>query len=80
MPQERLTIDNISSQTNLTGSITDIDDDPDSPDGLWITTINGGSGKRPRLKKRPHCGRFFKSNAMAKLQVRELRCECPLSN
>ena len=43
MPQERLTIDNISSQTNFTGSITDIDDDPDSPDGLWITTINGGS-------------------------------------
>ncbi len=27
------------TQTNLTGAVTDIDDDPDSPDGLWLEYI-----------------------------------------
>lgn len=34
---ERLAPDTLAVQTNLTGAVTDIDDDPDSPDGLWLT-------------------------------------------
>jgi hypothetical protein len=33
---ERLAPDTILTQTNLTGAVTDIDDDPDAPDGLWL--------------------------------------------
>lgn len=40
---ETLTVDTITTQTNLTGATTDIDDDPDSPDGLWVASVNGGS-------------------------------------
>jgi len=35
---ESLYPDAIISQTGSTGAYTDIDDDPDSPDGLWLTT------------------------------------------
>lgn len=34
---DRLAPDTIATQTNLTGSVTDIDDDPDSPDANWLT-------------------------------------------
>jgi hypothetical protein len=34
---EREAPDAITLQTNLTGSVTDIDDDPDSPDANWLT-------------------------------------------
>lgn len=34
---ERIAPDTIAVQTNLTGSVTDIDDDPDSPDANWLT-------------------------------------------
>jgi hypothetical protein len=34
---ERLPPDAIITQTNLTGAVTDIDDDPDSPDANWLT-------------------------------------------
>ncbi len=37
MADERIAPDALITQTNLTGSITDIDDDPDSPDGNWLT-------------------------------------------
>lgn len=33
---ERLAPSSIISQTELSGSVTDIDDDPDSPDGNWL--------------------------------------------
>jgi hypothetical protein len=32
--------DAVLTQTNLTGAVTDIDEDPDNPDALWMT----GSG------------------------------------
>jgi hypothetical protein len=35
---ESLYPDAIISQTGSTGAYTDIDDDPDNPDGLWLTT------------------------------------------
>lgn len=34
---ERQPPDTIATQTNLTGSVADIDEDPDSPDGNWLT-------------------------------------------
>jgi hypothetical protein len=34
---DRIAPDTIATQTNLTGSVTDIDDDPDSPDANWLT-------------------------------------------
>lgn len=37
MAAERVAPDTLITQTNLSGSITDIDDDPDSPDGNWLT-------------------------------------------
>lgn len=43
MAQERLTVNNLAVLTNATGATTDIDDDPDSPDGLWITSNAGGN-------------------------------------
>ncbi len=45
MASERLTVDNLATLTNLSGAITDIDDDPDSPDGLWITSDGGGAAE-----------------------------------
>jgi len=36
-------------QTNLTGAITDIDDDPDSPDGLWLAEIDDGTDTITRV-------------------------------
>jgi hypothetical protein len=36
-PNERIAPDTLAVQTNLTGSVTDIDDDPDSPDANWLT-------------------------------------------
>lgn len=38
MAQERLAPDAILEQTGLSGSVTDIDEDPDSGDGNWLTT------------------------------------------
>ncbi len=40
MTAETLAPDVLLTQTNLVGSLTDIDDDPDSPDGLWLTANN----------------------------------------
>ena len=37
MATERLAPDVLLVQSQLTGAVTDIDDDPDSPDGLWLT-------------------------------------------
>lgn len=37
MALERLAPDAILEQTNLTGAVADIQDDPDSPDGSWLT-------------------------------------------
>lgn len=45
MALERFTVDNLATLTNLSGAITDIDDDPDSPDGLWITSDGGGAAE-----------------------------------
>lgn len=39
MAAERIAPDTLITQTNLSGSITDIDDDPDSPDGNWLLEI-----------------------------------------
>jgi hypothetical protein len=43
MAAERIAPDTLITQTNLTGSITDIDDDPDSPDGNWLTADDDGT-------------------------------------
>lgn len=40
MATERQAPDAIASSTDLSGAVTDIDDDPDSPDGLWLTATN----------------------------------------
>lgn len=41
MANQRLSPDAILEQTALTGSVTDIDEDPDSPDAAWLTaTLN----------------------------------------
>ena len=37
MTSERLAPDAILVQTNLTGTVADIDDDPDAPDANWLT-------------------------------------------
>lgn len=37
MAFETLRPDVLLTQANLVGAVTDIDDDPDSPDGLWLT-------------------------------------------
>ena len=37
MANETLSPDGIVEQTNLTGSLSDITDDPDSPDANWLT-------------------------------------------
>lgn len=37
MATERQAPDTIAAQTELSGAVTDIDDDPDAPDGLWLT-------------------------------------------
>lgn len=39
---ERQSPDVLIVQTNLTGSVTDIQDDPDSPDANWLTAITEG--------------------------------------
>ena len=43
MAAERIAPDTLITQTNLTGSITDIADDPDSPDGNWLTADDDGT-------------------------------------
>ena len=45
MATERQAPDAILAQTDLSGAVTDIDDDPDSPDGLWLSA--SGSGRTP---------------------------------
>lgn len=40
MATERLAPDSLLVQTGLTGAVTAIDEDPDSPDGSWLTTSN----------------------------------------
>lgn len=43
MAAERLAPDALLEQLNLSGSVTDVDDDPDSPDGAWLVH-DGGNG------------------------------------
>lgn len=43
MAQERLAPDAIAEQTNLTGVIGDIQDDPDVPDGNWWAASDHGA-------------------------------------
>lgn len=40
MATERQSPDAILAQTDLSGAVTDIDDDPDAADGLWLTATN----------------------------------------
>ena len=40
MSDQRLPPSDIILQTNLTGSLSDIQDDPDSPDSNWLTAPN----------------------------------------
>jgi hypothetical protein len=42
MAVERIAPDALLEQVNLTGSLTDIDEDPDSPDGLWLEEVDDG--------------------------------------
>lgn len=42
---EREAPDTLAVQTNLTGAVTDIDDDPDSPDGLWLTASGSSTAR-----------------------------------
>lgn len=46
---ERIIPDEILSITNLTGSISDIQDDPDSPDGNWIVTLSQNTNVNIRI-------------------------------
>lgn len=43
MTAETLAPDVLLTQTNLVGALTDIDDDPGSPDGLWLTASNNNA-------------------------------------
>ena len=43
MANERLAPDAILAQVELSGAVTDIDDDPDSSDGLWLTASTSGA-------------------------------------
>lgn len=49
MATEALAPDAINDSTNLTGSVTDIDDDPDSPDGSWLTATSAGAATSCRV-------------------------------
>ena len=40
MSTERQSPDVLLVQTNLAGAVTAIQDDPDSPDGSWLTAAN----------------------------------------
>ena len=46
---ERLPPDAILLQTNLSGAVTDIDDDPDDPDGLFLTAVSSTSNTDLRV-------------------------------
>jgi hypothetical protein len=46
---ERIIPNEILSINNLTGSVTNIQDDPDSPDGNWITTLGQNSNVNIRI-------------------------------
>ena len=43
MATERQAPDTLADQANQTGAVTDIDDDPDSPDGLWLAWDGNGN-------------------------------------
>ena len=43
MTTARYSPDAILVQTNLTGAVTAIQDDPDAPDATWLTTTSGGN-------------------------------------
>lgn len=43
MATQRVTPDVLITQTGLTGTVANIVDDPDSPDGNWLTTSNNTS-------------------------------------
>lgn len=43
MPTERLAPTSFASTANLNGAVTDIDEDPDTPDADWMTTTSGGA-------------------------------------
>ena len=49
MTTTRLAPDTIAAQTNLTGAVTDIDDDPLSPDGLWLAGGDDGTDTTLRV-------------------------------
>lgn len=40
MATEALAPDVLITQTNLTGAVTDIDESPDSPDGVWLNEVD----------------------------------------
>jgi hypothetical protein len=46
---ERQSPDAILASTNLTGSVSDIQDDPDSPDSNWLTATSDGSDTMLRV-------------------------------
>lgn len=49
MATESLYPDAIISATNLSGSVADIDDDPDSPDGAWLTAPGNNNNTDVRV-------------------------------
>jgi hypothetical protein len=49
MASERLAPDALLDQTNLEGSVADVDDDPDSPDGSWLTASNNNADSVARV-------------------------------
>ena len=49
MAQERLAPDALLEQTNLSGTVADIDDDPDSPDGAWLTAPGSNNNTTARV-------------------------------
>lgn len=49
MANETKAPDGLLDQTNLSGALTDIDDDPDSPDGLWLTASSNNANSICRV-------------------------------
>jgi len=49
MATERQSPDVLIVQTNLTGAVGDIDEDPNSPDGNWLVLVNAGTDTVTRV-------------------------------
>lgn len=49
MASERQAPDTLAAQTNLSGAVAAVQDDPDSPDGSWLTATDVGADTEARV-------------------------------